>query len=162
VLPHLLIDTTSLLCCSCPDRALDTHIYQAWADPSSRAFFYNDACQQKHYIANMEREFGPVVVGEWSLATDNCAMWLNGFNDNLSGFPRLPCKYIPCSPPYMGTEQPGTPLDPSKPIQGPYGTGMSGPIFGYVSALRLHLVPILVTLFQTNFHVKVSCHQRLA
>ena len=25
----------------------------------------------------MEREFGPVVVGEWSLATDNCAMWLN-------------------------------------------------------------------------------------
>jgi len=33
----------------------------------------------------MEREFGPVIVGEWSLATDNCAMWLNGFNDNLSG-----------------------------------------------------------------------------
>lgn len=120
----------------CPDRALDTHIYQAWSDPSSRAFFYNDACQQKNYIANMEREFGPVVVGEWSLATDNCAMWLNGFNDNLSGFPRLPCKYIPCSPPYMGTEQPGTPLDPSKPIQGPYGTGMSGPIFGYCPVTR--------------------------
>lgn len=28
----------------------------------------------------------------------------------------------------MGTEQPGTPVDPTKPIQGPYGTGMSGPI----------------------------------
>jgi glucan 1,3-beta-glucosidase len=49
-------------------------------------------------------------------------MWLNGFNDNLPGFPRLPCKYSPCSDPYMGTEQPGTPVDPSKPIQGPYGT----------------------------------------
>lgn len=26
--------------------------------------------------------------------------------------------------------QPGTPVDPTKPIQGPYGTGMSGPSFG--------------------------------
>jgi glucan 1,3-beta-glucosidase len=79
----------------------------------------------------MEREFGPVIVGEWSLATDNCAMWLNGFNDNLPGFPRLPCKYVPCSDPYMGDGvQPGTPVDPNKPIQGPFGTGMSGPIYG--------------------------------
>lgn len=114
----------------CPDRALDTHIYQAWKDPSSRIDFYADACQQKQRIAEMEREFGPIVVGEWSLATDNCAMWLNGFNDNLPGFPRLPCKYIPCSPPYMGEQQPGTPVDASKALQGPYGTGMSGPIFG--------------------------------
>lgn len=115
----------------CPDRALDTHIYQAWENPASRIYFYTNACQWKHRIAEMEREFGPVIVGEWSLATDNCAMWLNGFNDNLPGFPRLPCKYIPCSDPYMGTDQPGTPVDPSKPIQGPYGTGMSGPIFGF-------------------------------
>ena len=28
-------------------------------------------------------------VGEWSLATDNCAMWLNGFQDNLPGFPQV-------------------------------------------------------------------------
>lgn len=28
----------------------------------------------------------------------------------------------------MGDEQPGAPVDPTKPIQGPYGTGMSGPI----------------------------------
>lgn len=64
----------------CPDRALDTHIYQAWLDPASRASFYTDACHQKKSIAAMEQAFGPVVVGEWSLATDNCAMWLNGFN----------------------------------------------------------------------------------
>jgi len=31
----------------------------------------------------------PIIVGEWSLATDNCAMWLNGFNDNLPGFPKV-------------------------------------------------------------------------
>jgi len=114
----------------CPDRALDTHIYQAWMDPASRLTFYNNACAQKKQIALMEREFGPVIVGEWSLATDNCAMWLNGFNDNLPGFPRSPCKYIPCSAPYMGTDQPGTPVDIGKPVQGPYGTGMSGPSFG--------------------------------
>lgn len=183
----------------CPERALDTHIYQAWRDPDSRIGFYTDACRQKSAIANMEREFGPVVVGEWSLATDNCAMWyvslgsffdvpcgtflwvgflnnvgcqcwccsssvvdkmimnriwkasttmdvsccshswlsllpcrLNGFNDNLPGFPRLPCKYIPCSEPYMGMGlQPGAPPDATRPYQGPYGTGMSGPVFGW-------------------------------
>jgi glucan 1,3-beta-glucosidase len=27
----------------------------------------------------MEDAGMPVVVGEWSLATDNCAMWLNGW-----------------------------------------------------------------------------------
>lgn len=79
--------------------------------------FYNNACAQKKQIALMEREFGPVIVGEWSLATDNCAMWLNGFNDNLPGFPRSPCKYIPCSAPYMGEDQPGTPVDIGKPVQ---------------------------------------------
>jgi glucan 1,3-beta-glucosidase len=115
---------------SCPDRALDTHIYQAWRDPDSRIGFYNDACGTKKILAQMEREFGPVIVGEWSLATDNCAMWLNGFNDNLPGFPRLPCKYIPCADPYMGKGQPGTPVDPTKALQGPYGTGLSGPVFG--------------------------------
>jgi glucan 1,3-beta-glucosidase len=46
--------------------------------------FYNNACAQKQQIALMEREFGPVVVGEWSLATDNCAMWLNGFNGKVT------------------------------------------------------------------------------
>lgn len=114
----------------CPDRALDTHIYQAWQDPGSRLAFFNDACAQKGRIADMESQFGPVVVGEWSLATDNCVMWLNGFNDNIPGFPRLPCKYVECADPYMGFDQPGTPVDPSKALQGPYGTGMSGPVWG--------------------------------
>mmetsp|Transcript_1390 Transcript_1390/g.3205 ORF Transcript_1390/g.3205 Transcript_1390/m.3205 type:complete len:726 (-) Transcript_1390:311-2488(-) len=115
----------------CPERALDTHIYQAWKDPDSRIGFFNDACRNKQAILALEQEFGPVIVGEWSLATDNCAMWLNGFNDNLPGFPRSPCKYIPCAAPYMGEDyQPGAPVDPTKPMQGPYGTGMSGPSFG--------------------------------
>ena len=55
----------------------------------------------------MEKAFGPVIIGEWILATDNCAMWLNGFNDNSPGYPKLPCKFIECAEPYMGTDQPG-------------------------------------------------------
>jgi hypothetical protein len=70
----------------CPERALDTHIYQAWRNPDSRIGYYTDACSQKRSIAAMERAFGPVIVGEWSLATDNCAMWLNGFNDNVRAY----------------------------------------------------------------------------
>lgn len=65
-------------------------------------------------------------------------MWLNGFNDNLPGFPRLPCKYIPCSESYMNGpdyNQPGTPLDRTKPIQGPFGT-VSGAAVGSVEYQR--------------------------
>jgi hypothetical protein len=32
--------------------------------------------------------------------------------------------------------QPGTPVDPTKPMQGPYGTGMSGPSFGLCPVTR--------------------------
>ncbi len=53
-------------------------------DPSSRETFYSNACATKDIIREMEQAFGPVVVGEWSLATDNCAMWLNGVSYILS------------------------------------------------------------------------------
>ncbi|CAN0498301.1 unnamed protein product, partial [Laminaria digitata] len=57
-------------------------------------------------------------VGEWSLATDNCAMWLNGFQDNLPGFPQVQCELVRCPLPYMGGEQPGAPVNPNSPPQG--------------------------------------------
>ena len=113
----------------CPDIALDTHIYQAWQNPGNPQSFYLDACAAKKSILEIERSFGPVIVGEWSLATDNCAMWLNGFNDNLPGFPKMPCKFIPCPKPYV-EDQAGAPPDPTKALQPPYGTGVSGPSFG--------------------------------
>ena len=114
----------------CPDRAIDTHIYQAWKTPASRVSFYDNACAQKMAIAELERSFGPVIVGEWSLATDNCVMWLNGFNDNLPGYPYLPCKMVPCSNGFMKGGPPGGPIDKRFPYLGPYGTGSSGPVFG--------------------------------
>jgi glucan 1,3-beta-glucosidase len=116
----------------CPDIALDTHIYQAWMNPGTKEDFFSNACQQKYTITSMENALMPVIVGEWSLGTDNCAMWLNGFNDNLPGFPKVICKLESCpvNSTYLGDGFPGTPLDVTKPIQGPYGTGMSGPSFG--------------------------------
>ncbi|KAF0699285.1 Aste57867_10127 [Aphanomyces stellatus] len=116
----------------CPDIALDTHIYQAWMNPSTAEDYGSNACQQKYTISSMENALMPVIVGEWSLATDNCAMWLNGFNDNLPGFPKVQCtmQECPIESTYLGYGFPGTPLDVNKPIQGPYGTGTSGPSFG--------------------------------
>ena len=50
--------------------------------------------------------------------------------DNLPGFPKVTCMMKPCAHPYMGSEQPGAPPDPDMPLQGPYGTGVSGARFG--------------------------------
>jgi glucan 1,3-beta-glucosidase len=124
----------------CPDIALDTHIYQAWMNPGTKEDFYANACQQKYTISDMENALMPVIVGEWSLGTDNCAMWLNGFNDNLPGFPKTICslQQCPIQSTYLGTGFPGTPLDINKPIQGPYGTGTSGPSFGLCPVTSNH------------------------
>ena len=115
----------------CPNKAMDTHIYQAWNRPGIAKTFMDNACNFAGGIQVMEElvDF-PMIVGEWSLATDNCAMWLNGFNDNLPGFPKVTCAMVPCPEPYMGSDQPGCPPDKEEPLQGPYGTGVSGPMFG--------------------------------
>ena len=117
----------------CPDIGIDSHIYQAWNDPSNSGEFYNEACKISSLLIEMERSFGPVIVGEWSLATDNCAMWLNGFNDNLPGYPKITCKYIKCPISYMDkSEKPHFVEypDPNKPILPPFGTGVSSPSYG--------------------------------
>jgi glucan 1,3-beta-glucosidase len=121
---------------NCPDIALDTHIYQAWQEPSNAQQFFLQACQISTQLVEMERSFGPVLVGEWSLGTDNCPLWLNGFNDNLPGFPKLNCQFKACPLSYLlnyknkqGLEFARTP-DPIKSIQPPYGTGISSPSFG--------------------------------
>ncbi len=115
----------------CPNKAMDTHIYQAWNRPSIFSVYQQNACNFRDGIRTMEEQVDmPIIAGEWSLATDNCAMWLNGFNDNLPGFPKVVCSMWPCAEPYMGYDQPGCPPDKNQPLQGPYGTGVSGPQFG--------------------------------
>ena len=34
-------------------------------------------------------------------------MWLNGFNDNVPGYPKVECEMVSCPKPYMGDDQPG-------------------------------------------------------
>ncbi|KAG2175164.1 hypothetical protein INT44_007652 [Umbelopsis vinacea] len=64
---------------------LDAHVYQIF-DPYSMKSTYRDKvvngiCQgAKNYIKNsdsLETGFGPTIVGEWSAADTDCAMWLN-------------------------------------------------------------------------------------
>lgn len=57
-------------------------------------------------------------------------MWLNGFNDNVDGYPKVKCDMIKCPPPYMGLNQPGAPPDSRLGKQGPFGTGDSTPEYG--------------------------------
>ena len=78
-------------------KAMDSHIYLAWNNPGPINTFHSAACGFSGGVKTMEELVDmPVIVGEWSLATDNCAMWLNGFNDNLPGYPKLPCKFVEC------------------------------------------------------------------
>lgn len=108
----------------CVNCALDTHIYQAWAWPNEQGWFTGRACMDGDRIkTSMEMYDIPIIVGEWSLAIDNCAMWLNGFNDNVPGYPLVECERIKCPEPYMGEGQANAPPDPSKDAQDPFGTG---------------------------------------
>lgn len=91
-------------------------------------------------------------------------MWLNGFNDNLDGYPKVECAMVPCPDPYMGLSQPGAPPDASLGKQGPFGTGSSTPEYGLcpidksfddedeVSVVVYYFYPRLLSL-----HEKCSC-----
>ena len=78
-----------------------------------------NACETAASIVAMESVGVPVIVGEWSLATDNCAMWLNGFQDNLPGYPFITCPTTTCPVSYMqqagstGDDVEFSKLDPS-------------------------------------------------
>jgi len=108
---------------NCPNFAIDTHIYQAWDYPGDVEHFQQAACANLWQIQLLEQMDLPIVVGEWSLATDNCAMWLNGFNDNVPGYPKVECERVSCPEPYMGKDQPGAPPDQLLGAQDPFGMG---------------------------------------
>ena len=99
-------------------------------------------------------------------------MWLNGFNDNLDGYPKVQCEMVECPAPYMGSSQPGAPPDPSKGKQGPFGTGSSTPEFGMcpidkpfdndkeVGPLIYFVQHVLLNRKQRSCTVFTSCHLR--
>ncbi|EOD24563.1 hypothetical protein EMIHUDRAFT_48674, partial [Emiliania huxleyi CCMP1516] len=80
----------------CDGVALDTHApspgtppgplaSQAWFDIRPQSAFLDNICSWRDRIRSLQDSALPLLVGEWSLATDNCAMWLNGFHDNARG-----------------------------------------------------------------------------
>jgi glucan 1,3-beta-glucosidase len=111
---------------NCSNVAIDWHIYQAWDITRYGDQFLLEADNYAQYIDNFKQKGIQMVIGEYSLATDNCAMWLNGFQDNLEGYPITECKYAPCPFPYIDVKD----LDRIHPIISPYGTGLSSPRMG--------------------------------
>ena len=97
---------------------IDTHFYLAWEAESGTIA---DVCQK--YEDQMKMLSGhkyEVWVGEWSLATDTCAFWLDNFNDSKS--PRTDaCQWVECPKPYIA-EPLGVDMDRTVYMQGPYGT----------------------------------------
>ena len=93
---------------------IDLHFYMAWNYPMNIDTF----------LSNMEswtppHSYYPYIIGEWSVATDNCQMWLNGFMDNLPNYPMVECNYEVCN--HANTS---VFLNVEK---GPFGTGNSSP-----------------------------------
>jgi len=111
---------------NCSNVALDWHIYQAWNIERYGDQFLLEADSYEQYIDNFKQKGIQLVIGEYSLATDNCAMWLNGFQDNLEGFPITECKFSPCPFPYIDVKD----LNRIEQIISPYGTGLSSPRMG--------------------------------
>jgi glucan 1,3-beta-glucosidase len=74
---------------NCDNYAMDTHLYLAWSWANDAPYYAKAACGSGDHIKEIEALGIPVIVGEWSLATDNCAMWLNGFNDNVPSYPKV-------------------------------------------------------------------------
>ena len=58
---------------------MDTHQYLAWSGHHDDMGTY---CDNYGKIISKAKDIKyEVWVGEWSLATDVCALWLGGFND---------------------------------------------------------------------------------
>lgn len=63
---------------------MDHHYYQAWDQNLNTVEQFCEEYERNAAIADTIKF--DVWFGEWSLATDVCAMWLGGFNDG---------KYVP-------------------------------------------------------------------
>ena len=97
---------------------LDTHQYKAWNNPVPFDILIDSI---KNW--NYPKTCFPILIGEFSLATDNCQMWLNGFMDNIPNYPLQPCLYDRCPRINEGNNR----IYIRKSVQGPFGTGISYP-----------------------------------
>jgi len=103
---------------------LDNHYYRAWNwdndDVDTVCAAYKEHLEM---IAGHKYE---VWVGEWSLATDDCAFWLGNFNDG--GSPGN-CQWVDCPKPYLSGHL-AVDLDRDAYMQGPFGTDPDVAMYG--------------------------------
>lgn len=98
--------------------ALDHHYYQAFGGPNNNTAY--QFCDQYWGEAAAADNFKMEVwFGEWALALDNCAHWLNGFND-IAQIPYHGCAYVDCPYSYL-PEEFAVDFDRSASHIGPYG-----------------------------------------
>ena len=77
---------------------MDTHQYYAWWGRNDDIGTYCDG--YGNTIKGALDVKYDVWVGEWSLATDVCALWLGGFNDANTDA-AFPCKRVTCPTSYL-------------------------------------------------------------
>merc|ERR1711953_1375037 len=97
---------------------MDTHQYFAWWGAQDDIGNYCDG-----YGGTMSQAFDvkyDVWVGEWALATDVCALWLGGFNDNNTPY-AFGCDWVECPKPYL-PEHLSPDFDRTAEMLGPYGS----------------------------------------
>jgi glucan 1,3-beta-glucosidase len=96
---------------------MDTHQYTAW---NSQYSSYENLIKSSRGWQAPYSTY-KYVIGEWSLAIDNCEMWLNGFMDNVPGYPLFECSYRVCP------KNDQFKYELSQSMFGPFGTGLSYP-----------------------------------
>ena len=82
----------------CENVIMDTHQYFAWGGPHGDIGQYCD--EYGSNISNANNVKYDVWVGEWSLATDVCALWLGGFNDSNTEY-QFECEWLDCPETYL-------------------------------------------------------------
>jgi len=115
---------------------IDTHQYLAWwgVDGDFPISGFCDGYGSNMAIAHDVKY--DVWVGEWSLATDVCALWLGGFNDNNTPY-SAPCEWVECPTSYFNEEDQhlATDFDRTAAELGPFGSN-------HLSVVKSGMCPI--------------------
>jgi len=98
---------------------MDTHFYTAWWGAQPYIGKYCDGYRNSLSAANDIKY--DVWVGEWSLATDVCALWLGGFNDNNTPY-AYDCEWVDCPYSYIPDESLAVDFDRTADMLGPFGS----------------------------------------
>lgn len=76
-----------------------------------------------------------VWFGEWALAVDNCAHWLQGFNDAGSK-PQFGCRQVECPKSYLPAPF-NVDFDRTADTHGPYGYNVNPDIQQHIYDTRV-------------------------